>query len=264
MEKAASFNGTVAFGEDNELTFSDTPGSALMLRSTTPGRRGEIQIIPCDANGEKDPFAGGEVTLLMKDTRESGFNENQAFTLRGTRNGTDGDGVGWTFRSLATGSEPVLPIEFDATDGTVQFKLNTNGSAWFYRQVHFQGSGDLPVLRLGPQSQPAIDFEDNDSEASCTYRLRSIGGNFSVYNTTKENVPFELTSAGRPIFRNAATVTAAPNACIDAVTGELKRSDFAAPLVQPALPTDGTATNIATATLINDLRAVMIAYGIAQ
>lgn len=209
----------------NEIRSADDAIFALQIMQTTPGIRGEVQIIPCDTGGAKDPFAGGELTLLMEDIRVTGAANSSALTVRGTRNGTTGEGVAWTVRSLSAGTAMQYPIEFDATDGVVQFKLLTDGKAWFYRQVQFEGHDDLPILRLGPQSQPAIDFEDSDS-GGCTYRLRSGGGNFSIYNTTNGNVPFILDPSGRPFFNNMNTLPASGNTAnvrVDPTTGQLFR-----------------------------------------
>lgn len=220
----AEFPAGISVGA-NEIRSADDAIFALQVMQTTPGIRGEVQIIPCDAGGVKDPFAGGELTLLMEDIRESGYANSSALTIRGTRNGTTGAGVAWTVRSLSAGTATQYPIEFDATNGVVQFKLTTDAKAWFYRQVQFEGHGDLPILRLGPSSQPAIDFEDNDA-GGCTYRLRSTGGNFSIYNTTNGNVPLILDPNGRPFFNNMATLPASGNTAnvrVDPTTGELFR-----------------------------------------
>jgi hypothetical protein len=250
---------------NNQIDAEEAIG-ALRVFQLVPGIRAEVQIIPNDGTDgtQKDPFAGGELTIMMQDTRVVGYDNASALTLRATRNDTTGDGVAFTMRSLASGTAPQYPIEFDATNGTVQFKLTTDAKAWFYRQVQFEGHGDLPIVRLGPTSQPAIDFEDNTDANSCTYRIRSIGGSFSIYNTTTGQVPIEVNRDGRPIFRNAAAVNAAPNARIDPTTGELQRSSFSPPLLPAPLPTDGTASNSAMASFLNDLRLVMIAYGIGQ
>jgi hypothetical protein len=233
---------------------------ALRLFQVIPGIRGELQVIPNDGtNGtQRDPFAGGEVTILMQDVRTTGYDNASALTIRSTRNGTTGDGVAFTIRSLSSGTAPQYPIEFDATDGTVQFRLLPDAKAWFYRQVQFEGYGDLPILRLGPSSQPAIDFEDTDSGK--TWRLRVALGTVSFYNTTDAIVPFQISSSGAIYALNLAAQAISggnhtPNLWRDPVDGQIYRTTWS----QPKAPVIGNPPTQAQVQAIVD---ALVAYGI--
>lgn len=202
-------------------------GTAVTLRPTSPGYRGELQIMPND-DGALDDFAGGEVTILMKDPVVSGYANSSAFTMRGTRDG-DGNGLAWTFRGIQNGTDEKYPIEFDAVDGVVQTRFNTDGSAWFLRQIQISGAGDdydaegygdVPSLRLGPQDQPAIDFEDSGTSGK-TYRLRSIGGEFTIVDIAAGNNPLRIKTTG--VVETVGAIEAG---------GDVKVSNSSAPKLQ--------------------------------
>jgi hypothetical protein len=233
---------------------------ALRVFQQVPGIRSEIQVVPNDGtNGtQRDPFAGGEFTLLMQDVRVTGYENASALTIRATRNGTTGDGVAFTMRSLSSGNATQYPIEFDATDGTVQFKLLPDATAWFYRQVQFVGHDDLPIIRLGPSSQPAIDFEDSDSGK--IWRLRVALGTVSFYNTTDGIVPLQISATGAIYALNLAALSISggnhtPNLWRDPSDGQIYRTTW----TKPKAP---TISNPPTQAQVQAIVDALVAYGI--
>ncbi|RYG90105.1 MAG: hypothetical protein EON59_00560 [Alphaproteobacteria bacterium] len=163
-------DGPVLVAGENVLDAAGGTGSALTVRPSSPGNRGEIQVIPND-DGAVDQSAGGEVTILERDTEVYGYTDTAAATFRFTRSA--GVTVSVTFASLPNATTgQVFPLFFDASGGTIGLSLNTNGTASFYRSVTFGGSGadDVPLARLGPADQPALDYSDTTS--SITYRQR--------------------------------------------------------------------------------------------
>jgi hypothetical protein len=259
MPTPTDFPNGLTVNETNLLDASAGIG-ALRVFQQVAGIRSEVQVIPNDGpdGTHRDPFAGGEFTVLMQDVRVTGYDNASALTIRSTRDGTTGEGVAFTMRSLSSGAAPQYPIEFDATDGTVQFKLFPDAKAWFYRQVQFVGHDDLPILRLGPSSQPAIDFEDSDGGK--IWRLRVALGTVSFYNTTDGIVPFQISATGAIYALNLAALAVSggnhtPNLWRDPADGQIYRTTW----IKPKAP---VISNPPTQAQVQAIVDALVAYGI--
>lgn len=184
-------------------------GTALTARPTAPGHRGEIQVLPNDAGGVRDQFAGGELTIASDDPYEYGAGNFAAATIRYTR--MSGITRSITFASLPNPTtSAVYPIEFDSSGGTLCMSLNTNATSWFFRSTTFGGTGgdDVPLIRLGPADQPAMDLTNKDDLT--TYRIRSIANGFSLVRFTHSAKVTATILGNKMIISAVASGTVAP------------------------------------------------------
>lgn len=254
------------------------PSSALKLRAVTAGRRGEIQVVPNDGDGtnvagQRDQNAGGEVTIMGYDVNGAlGFSNNIATTLRYMRIAGVCQSV--DLMTFKTGSQTDVPIRFgnDAKGYTVQISEVTGKFIASFGVRSGDGIGDFPQANPLPAfaasgDQPAYDFEERPTAGGAIinqWRIRLIDGNLDIQNLTDSKVQFQILASGHVLMPNLGTINTdsganKPNAYIDPSTGELKRATYT------KLNISGAAVDAATTqTLVNQLRTVIINYGLAQ
>lgn len=251
------------------------PLSAILFRAVSAGRRGEIQVSPNDGVGgaTKDAFAGGETTIYGYDLQGPlGAANNIAATFRAARNA--GTVVSFDIATFAPGSTADVPTRFlnEAKGYTVEISAST-GKLNALQGIRagdaiggFSPSNNVPLFAAAGD-QPAYDWEERTANGVTllyNWRARLVGGNWSLYNITAGTVPFQITGAGRVLapYVDTKIITGGnytPNLWMDSADGQIYRTGWS------KVTANANATDLASAiSLVNQIKATLIAYGIMQ